>query len=461
MNRRKNKDRMRIIIAGCGKVGMTITEQLSLEGHDIAVIDISSDAIHDVTGNFDVIGVVGNVASYVVQKEAGIEEADLLIAVTGSDELNMLCCLIAKKAGCCNTIARVRNPLYNQEIRFIKEELGLSLAVNPEYAAATEIARLLRFPSAIKIETFAKGRVELLKFIIGEGSPLHNCSIMDVSKNIRSDVLICAVERKDEVIIPNGSFVLQQNDVISIVTSATSARDFFKKIGVETHQVKNAMLVGGGTIAYYLAKQLLSMGINVKIIEINRERCEQLSELLPKAVIINGDATNQNVLIEEGIAHCEAFVSLTGIDEGNIFLSLFARNSSKAKIVTKVNRISFDDIINIFNLGSIIYPKFITSEYIVRYVRGMQNSIGSNVETLYKIIENKVEALEFVVNNDTDVVGVPLEHLKTKDNLLIACVSHKGKIIIPNGKTEISVGDNVIIVTTQKGLNDINDILKR
>ena len=451
---------MRIIIVGCGKVGTTITEQLSMEGHDIAVIDVNSGVIHDITNNFDVMGVVGNGASYSVQKEAGIDDTDLLIAVTDSDELNLLCCLIAKKAGNCNTIARVRNPLYNNEINFIKEELGLSMTINPEHAAATEISRILRFPSAIEIDTFAKGRVELLKFIVEDGSMLCDKSLIDISGLVQADVLICAVERGDEVIIPNGSFVLKKNDTISIVASAKNARDFLKKIGVETHQVKNTMIVGGGTIAYYLAEQLLNMGINVKIVEKDTERCERLSELLPKAVIINGDATNQEVLIEEGIAYCESFVSLTGIDEGNIFLSLFAKGCSKAKIITKINRISFDEIINTFNLGTLIYPKYITSEYIIRYVRAMQNSIGSNVETLYRIIENKVEALEFIISEDAPVVGIPIEELNIKDNILIACINHKGEIITPNGKTKISVGDSVIVVTTQKGLQDIKDILR-
>ncbi len=451
---------MKIIIVGCGKTGATITEQLSQEGHDIAIIDIDSYVIHDVTNNFDVMGVVGNGASYTVQMEAGIEEADILIAVTDSDELNLLCCLIAKKAGNCHTIARVRNPMYNKEINFIKEELGLSMTINPEYAAATEMARILRFPSAIKVETFAKGRVELMEFIIGEGSILHNCSLMDISKKIQSEVLVCAVKRGDKVIIPNGSFVLQQHDIISIVAPPTSSRDFFKKIEINTHQVSNAMIVGGGTIAYYLAEQLLSKGIEVKIIESNHDRCEQLSDLLPKAVIINGDATNHNVLLEEGIEHCDSFVSLTGIDEGNIFLSLFAKNNSKAKIITKINRISVDDVISTFNLGSLIYPKFITTEYIVRYVRAMQNSIGSNVETLYRIVDSQAEAMEFLIREDSKVVGVPLEQLNLKENLLIACINRAGNIILPKGKTEIQVGDTVIIITTQKGLHDIKDIMK-
>ncbi|MGL4791073.1 MAG: Trk system potassium transporter TrkA [Anaerotignaceae bacterium] len=451
---------MKIIIVGCGKVGMTITEQLSREGHDITVIDCNSDIVMNTSTSFDVMGVVGNGASHAIQIEAGIREADMLIAATDSDELNLLCCLIAKKAGDCSTIARVRNPVYNEEIGFIKEELGLSMTVNPEYAAANEIARILRFPSAIKIDTFAKGRIELLKYKIPEGSVLNNLTLIDVSQKFKTGILVCAVERADEVTIPNGSFVLKEHDIINIIASPENVVQFFKKIGAEIKQVKNTMIVGGGTMAYYLASQLLKMGISVKIIEKNRDRCEHLSELLPKAVIINGDATKQEILLEEGINYTESFVSLTGIDEANIFLSLFARGRSKAKIVTKVNRISFSDIINTFNLGSLIYPKFITAENITQYVRAMQNSIGSNVETLYRIIEDKAEALEFHIRESSPVIGITLDKLPLKDNILIASINHNGKITTPNGKSVINIHDKVIVVTTITGLNDISDILK-
>ncbi len=451
---------MRIIVVGCGKVGATITEQLVKEGHDLSVIDMDSEVIHDITNNHDVLGVVGNGASYSIQKDAGVEEADLLVAVTGSDEQNLLCCLFAKKLGNCNTIARVRNPLYNHEIGFIKEELGLSMAINPEYAAATEIARLLRFPSADKIDTFAKGRVEILKFVVKDGSFLAGNNLMEIDKKLKSSVLFCAVQRKDEVVIPKGDFVLNENDIVSIVASPKDAKAFFEKIGVETHQVKDAFIVGGGTIAYYLTEQLLSMGIHVKIIEKDKERCEVLSELLPEAVIIHGDATNHDILMEEGIERAEAFVALTGIDEGNVFLSLYAQSCSKAKVVTKINRISFEDIVANFQLGSLIYPKFITVEYIIRYVRAMQNSLGSNVETMYRLIENKVEALEFLIKEESNVVGIPIQELRLRKDILIACINHRGKIIRPHGQTRISVGDTVIIVTTQQGLRDINDILE-
>lgn len=451
---------MYIIIVGCGKVGSAITEQLIKEGHSITVIDIDKNAVETISNKVDVMGIIGNGASHTVQIEAGIEKADLLIAVAGSDELNLLCCLIAKKAGNCHTIARVRNPIYSSEIALIKEELGLSMTVNPEYAAAMEIARLLRFPSAIKIDTFAKGRVELLKFKIQPGSKLHNFMLMDISSHLHCDVLVCVVERGEEVIIPNGSFVLKEKDVISIVASPKNANDFFKKIGVLTNQVKDALLVGGGDISYYLTEQLINMGISVKIIEKNRERCEELSDSFPRAIIINGDGIDQNLLLEEGLENTEAFAALTNLDEENIMLSLFAKSQTKGKLITKVNRITFDEVINELDLGSVICPKYITTEYIIRYVRAMQNSIGSNIETLYKIIENKAEAMEFWIHEESPIVGIPLEKLNLKENILICCINHKGKIITPKGQDVIQVGDTVIIVTTNTGLNDIRDILK-
>lgn len=453
---------MRIIVVGCGKVGRTIVEQLSGEGHDIAVIDTDSTVIQDVTDNFDVLGIVGNGASYSVLKEAGIEETNLLIAVTDSDELNLLCCLFAKKAGNCSTVARVRNPLYNDEIGYIREELGLSMTINPERAAASEISRLLRFPSAIKIDTFARGRVELLQFVIPQKSILDNCSLMDLGSRVKAEVLVCAVQRQGEVVIPDGSFVLKAGDTISVIAEPSHARNFFAKIGVEIHRVGNTMIIGGGTIAYYLAKQLLSYGIGVKIIEKDRNRCEWLAENLPKAIIINGDGTDQDLLMEEGIENCESFVTLTGIDEENIFLSLFAQQcNKKTKVITKTNRISIDSIINQLNLGSMIHPKNITAESIIRYARAMQNSLGSNVETLYYIVEGKAEALEFRIHNEPSIVGIPLAQLKTKDNVLIACIIRNGRSILPNGQTSIEEGDSVIIVTTHKGFGDIKDILEK
>ncbi len=451
---------MQIIIVGCGNVGTTIAQQLSKEGHNITVIDMDGHKVEAVANHYDVMGIVGNGASFSVQNEAGIEKADLMIAVTASDELNMLSCLIAKKAGDCSTIARVRNPLYNKEIAFIKEELGLSMVINPEYAAACEIARLLKFPSAIKVDTFAKGRMELLKCKINEGSILHGRPLTYLSSGLHCDVLICTVQRGDEVFIPDGNFELREKDVISVVASPKKANEFFRKIGMATNRIKSCMIIGGGETTYYLAQQLLPMGIEIKIIEQNKERCNELSELLPQALVIHGDGTDRNLLYEEGLPRIHAFVSWTSMDEENIMLSLFAKSVSKAKTITKVHRIDYDEIIENLDLGSVLYPKNITAEYILQYVRARQNSIGSNIETLYQLIEDKVEALEFRVSKQSKLIGVPLKELRLKENLLIAGINRKRISITPGGQDTIEVGDTVVVVTTNQGFHDLEDILR-
>ena len=452
---------MKIIIVGCGKVGTTLAEQLNRENHDITLIDTNDEAIQNISDSTDVMGVTGNGAVYQVQMEAGIQDADLLIATTNSDELNMLCCLIAKKAGNCHTIARIRNPEYSSEIRYIREELNLSLAINPELAAAREIARLLRFPSAIKIEPFAKGRIELLKFLIPEHSSLDEMKVMDVVNRLKSNVLICVVERGNEVVIPDGNFVMKKGDKISFIASHQDSTDFFKKAGIENNTVKSAMFVGGGKLTHYLCNLLEDTKIKIKIIERDDERCRHLSELLPKAMIIHGDGTDEQLLLEEGIRQTEAFASLTGFDEENIMLSLYAASQSKAKLITKVNKIAFENVINSLNIGSLIQPKMLTAEIILQYVRAMQNSMGSsNIETLYRIAADKAEALEFRVKEGSPILGVPLEKLKLKDNLLIACINRGGRIITPRGKDIVEAGDTVIVVTTHTGLNDLTDILR-
>ena len=455
---------MKIIVVGCGKVGSALAAQLSEEGHDVSVVDKNPQVVNEVSSNYDVMGVVGNGGSYSVQKELGVEDADLLIAASDSDELNLLCCLIAKKAGGCSTIARVRNPIYNSEIGFIRDELGLSMTVNPEYAAAMEASRLLKFPSAIKIDTFARGHVELLKFAVPANSPLDGHTLAEISATIKGDVLVCAVEQGTghDVTIPGGDFRLQAGDTISIVTGTHSARSFMEKVGLKSRSVANCMIIGGGTIGYYLARTLLDSHIAVTIIDKDPERCRILSEDLPEANVICGDAANQNVLLEEGIENCESFVSLTGMDEENIFLSLYARKASAKdiKLVTKINRINYDDIIDEMNLGSILNPQHISAEYIVRYVRAMANSIGSNVETLYNIIENKAEALEFLIQLGAPVIGIPQIDLPIKKGVLIACIYRNRQIIIPNGQSTIEVDDRVIVVTTHMGFQDIRDILQ-
>lgn len=452
---------MQIIIVGCGKVGLTLAEQLTGEGHNLVLIDPDSSKIQEAVENFDVMGIVGNGSSFNVLSEADVDHTDLLIAVTGSDELNLLCCLIARKTGHCQTIARVRNPLYSKEIAFIKEQLGISMIINPELAAATEISRILRFPSANRIDRFAKGKVELVKFRIRPEFKLDGYKVADIFSRLRFDVLVCAVERGEEVAIPNGDFVLRANDVISIMATPQDSMGLFSRIGVKTNQVKNCMIVGGGTIGYYLAKQLTEMNIKVHLIEANKERCDQLTELLPEATIIHGDATDKQLLTEEGLEQAESFVCLTNLDEENLFLTLYAKKHSKAKLIAKVNRITFDDIIDELDIDSIIYPKYITADHITRYVRAMQNSIGSNVETLYRILDNRAEALEFIVREESEVTNIPLSDLNTRDNLLISCIMRNGTIRIPRGHDSIQVGDTVVVVTTAKALNDIRDIVKK
>lgn len=449
---------MNIIIVGCGKVGASLAERLSAEGHDLVMVDISAKKIEEVANRFDIMGVVGNGASFAVQQEAGVENADLFIAVTAADELNLLCCLMAKKSGCA-TIARVRNPMYSQEIGFIREQLGISMIINPELTAAREIAKLLKFPSAIKIDTFAKGRVELLRFRLKPEIGFGGKSIME-NMSHHNDVLICAVERGNEVIIPNGSFVLEDSDILSIVGSLESTARFFEKIGVRSKKVKNSLIIGGGTVAHYLAKDLLKVGFRVRIIERDQERCNYLTEVLPEADIINGDGSDEGLLLEEGLTYADSVVSLTGMDEENIFLSLFAKKHSNAKLVAKVNKIAFNDVVESLDIDSVIYPKYLTADYILQYVRARQNSIGSNVETLYQLFDGRAEALEFSINEKSEVTDVPLMQLNLKPNLLICAINRKGKILTPRGQNMMKVGDTVIVVTTNRGLNDVRDILK-
>ena len=452
---------MHIIIVGCGKVGRTLAEQLQEENTDLTLIDISEKTINSITEDIDAMGVVGNGASINTLMEAGVDSADILISVTASDELNLLCCLIAQKTGRCQTIARVRNPVYSQEIGFIKEKLGISMIINPELAAAQEISRLLRFPAAIKIDAFSKGRVELLKFKVLPEFGLDGMTISRITEKYRCDILFCAIENKDELSIPGGDHIIHNGDFVSIIATPQNTTQFFKKIGLKTNQVKNTLIIGGGTISVYLSKMLADIRIPVKIIEQNFQRCEYLSEQLPDATIINGDGTNRSLLIEEGLETAESFVTLTNLDEENIFLPLFARKVSKAKLVAKVNRLPYTDIIDELDIGSVIYPKYLTADMILRYVRAMQNTIGSNVETLYHILDNQAEALEFNIRDDSPVVGIPLADLKLKDNLLVCCLTRHGTVSIPRGQDTIQIGDNVIIVTTHKGLRDICDILEK
>lgn len=464
---------MNIIIIGCGKVGQELTAHLTEESNNITVIDLQQSKLNAVAARYDVLTVCGNGATHLVQQAAHIDRADLLIAVTGSDELNLLCCLIAKKAGNCHTIARVRSPQYSSEAPYLKDELGLAMVINPELESAAEIARVLRFPSAMKIDTFAKGRVELLKFRLPESSPLVGMAVKEMSSKLHCDVLICTIERTipapegsdepptEEAYIANGDFVFAEKDVISIIATPRNANTFFKKINYKINSVKDTMIVGGGDIAYYLCQILVRSGISVTLIEKDEKRCAELESQLDDVRIICGDAADQETLLEEGLAEVGGFVAMTNLDEENILLSLFAKSAGKAKLVTKINRIDFGDVIKHLDLDSIIYPKNVTTETIVRYVRAMNNSIGSNMETLYTVIKGKIEAAEFTIKENSPIVDIPLMELKFKKDVLIAAILRDRKVIIPRGQDTIQAGDSVVIVTTHLELHDIADVLKK
>ncbi len=456
----KTEGGMNIIIVGCGKVGQNLAEQLNEQGNNITVIDTVPGLVKDLSERLDIMGYVGNGATHALQQEAGVADADLLIAVTGSDELNLLCCLVAKRSSDCETIARVKNPVYSTEAGYLKDELGLGLVINPQQAAAAEIARVLRFPSAMKIDTFAGGRVELLKFRLPEKSSLVGLSVREVVSKLHCDVLICTVERGDEAYIAKADLVFAPRDVISLVASPRNAADFFAKIGYKTHAVKDVMIAGGGETAHYLCEMLSSDGIKVKVIEKEADICNELCTLYPQAIIIHGNAGDRETLLEEGLSTAGAFVALTNLDEENILLSLYAKSVGRGKIITKINRFDFDDVVQHLDLDSIVYPKNIVSDMIVRFVRAMKNTIGSNVETLYNVIKGKIEASEFVVKAGSPITGKPLMALDFKPNVLIASILRGKKVIIPRGHDQILPGDHVVIVSEMMPLHDITDVLK-
>lgn len=451
---------MEIVIIGDGKVGFKLAQQLSVENYDVVMIDNNEKKMKFAVDRLDIACVTGDGVDVAVQKEAGVPHADLVIACTSADECNMLSCLIAKRLGAKHTIARVRNPIYFNQIGLLKEDLHLSMAVNPELIVADEINRLLLFPDASKIETFVKGRVELIEFPIMKESRLVGMSLAEMYDKLQIKVLVCAVEHGDEVLIPDGYYVVHEGDRLHIAASHREVESFFKLLGKHREKIKKVIICGGGRVAYYLTRQLSSVGMQVKIIEKDVERCEQLCELLPKATIINGDATDHDLLIEEGIEEADAFVALTGMDEENIITSLFAKSQGVDKIIAKVNEDRRARMVEDFGIDSIVSAKTATADAILSYVRARKNSQGSaNVETMYQLVDEQVEALEFIIRSETSYTGIPLKELSLKSNNLIACIARKREIIIPGGDDCIEVGDSVILVTMDKHIEDLKDIL--
>ncbi|MDE7195001.1 MAG: Trk system potassium transporter TrkA [Oscillospiraceae bacterium] len=451
---------MKMVIIGNGKAGSSLSSMLANEGHDVTVIDINAAALEKTQNTEDVMCIEGNGIDAEVQRNAAVNKAGIVIATTHHDEVNLLCCLIAKKLGAKRTISRVRNPEYYKQIDFIRDDLGLSMAINPEGITADEILRVLITPDAAKVEVFEKGKMELVEYKIPDTSPILDLSLLEIYKRTRIKFLICAVQRDSEIYIPGGNFVLRSGDRINIAAAHKEIEQFFKMNGSIKDKVKSCMIVGGGRICYYLTKSLLGMGMHVKIIEKNLDKCRQLAQLFPKASVIHGDGTDQDMLLEEGIRDADAFVAITGIDEENIIMSLYAKNNSNAKVVTKVNRDSYVSLASQIGLDCIISPKYLTTSSVLAYVRSLDNT-ESNIESIYHIVDDRVEAAEFKIKeNIPRLIGVPLKDLKIKKNILICSVVRGRQVIIPDGSTTIELKDSVVVVSKEHRFSDIRDILE-
>ncbi|MBQ7295492.1 MAG: Trk system potassium transporter TrkA [Clostridia bacterium] len=453
---------MNIIVAGCGKIGKAVIATLCSEGHDVTLLDKNADLINEMTNIYDVIGVCGNCADCETLEEAAIDKAELFICVTGSDEMNMLSCFIAKKMGAKHTVARIRNPEYNdRSLGFMRQQLDLSMSINPELLVAQELYNILKLPSAFKVEYFSRRNLEMIEVKLKNDSPLCGKKLSKLREKQNVEFLIGAVLRGDRVIIPDGSFELAAGDEISIAAAPADMQKLLKGLGILKKQARSVMILGGSKTAYYLSKMLLASGNEVKIIEKDTARCEQLSELLPKAVLIGGDGSQQELLLEEGLRSLDAFVALTGMDEENILISIFASNQNVPKVISKVNRDEMAKMAENLGLDCIVSTKSITSDIILRYTRALNNSLGSSIETLYKIMNGKVEALEFKVLNDSKLLGVPIKDLTIKPGILIAGIIRAGKkTIIPKGDDVILQGDRVIILSAEYRISNLADILR-
>lgn len=451
---------MKMVIIGNGKAGSGLASMLSNEGHDVTVIDINAAALEKTQNTEDVMCIEGNGIDADVQRDAAVNKAGIVIASTHYDEVNLLCCLIAKKLGAKRTIARVRNPEYYKQIDFIREDLGLSMVINPESITADEILRVLITPAAAKVEVFEKGKMELVEYKIPDNSPILDCSLIEIYKQTGIKLLICAVQRDSDIYIPGGNFVLRSGDRISIAATHKDIERFFKMCGSINDKVKSCIIVGAGRISYYLTKNLLAMGMHVKIIEKDMETCKRFAQLFPKASIINGDGTDQDMLAEEGIRDADAFVAVTGIDEENIIMSLYAKNNSNAKVVAKINRDSYVGLTGQIGLDCIISPKYLATSSVLTYVRSLDNT-ESNIEAIYHIVDNRVEAAEFRISeNMPRLIGIPLKDLRIKKNILICSIVRGRQVIIPDGAATIELGDSVVVVSNEHRFSDIRDILE-
>ena len=452
---------MKIIIVGCGKIGATILANLTTEGHDVIAIDNNPEILAKITNIYDVIGVCGNGADWDILEEADAASTDLLVAATDSDELNCLCCFFAKRMGTQYTIARIRNPEYNDtSLGFMKKHLDLAMAINPELLAAHELYNILKLPSAAKIETFSTRNFEMIELRIKPDSPLNNMKLMDLRNKYKAKFLICAVQRDEEAYIPDGNFILKSGDKIGLTAAPSEIAKLLKEIGILQKQARNIMILGGSRTAYYLAKRLTNAGNSVTIIERDRQICEELCEALPKAVIINGDGAQQELLLEEGLHSWDAFVALTGTDEQNLLISSFVQSQNVPKVIAKVNREELIPLAEHWGIDCIVSPKKTISNILVQYARALENSAGSSVETLYKLMDDKVEALEFIVKPDFEAIKIPLKELSTKPNTLIAGIMRDRKPIIPSGDDMLLPDDKVVVLAANQRINSLRDILK-
>ena len=451
---------MRIIVVGCGKIGISILSSLVGEGNDVVAIDASPKVIEEISNIYDVMCVCGNGTDCETLSEAGSDKAELFVAVTGSDEFNMLSCFLAARMGAKHTIARIRNPEYNDKsLGFLRQHLGLTVSINPEWMAAKELFDILKIPAAASIETFSRGNIEMVGLVLKEDSPLNGISLIELRKRYKANFLICAVQRGAEVYIPDGNFVLQSGDKIGFTAPPNEIPKVLKMLGLAKKSARNIMLLGASRISYYLAKRLIAVGNTVKIIDKHIERCREFSEQLPEAVVICGDGAEQELLLEEGIDSMDAFVALSGMDELNILISKFAQTQNVLKVIAKVNRNELADMAEKLGLDSIVSPKKIVSNVLARYARALENSLGSNIETLYKLMDGSVEALEFNVSADFKGANVPLKDLSLKPNTLIAGIIRGRKANIPTGNDVIMPGDRVVVIVSGQKLLDLSDVL--